>query len=188
MADRMDRLLIAYATVEGQTTRIAECMRDALESGTREVQLLEVRDGHEALPTEIDAVIVGGSIHMGHHKKELVAFATANRARLVELPTGFFTVCLGALDDSEEGRTATAAYAQAFCEATGWTAPNTAVFPGRLAWTRYGFVTRLIMKVMMRRQGSPDRDVTRDYDYTDYEAVRRFAVDVAGSMRPAVVV
>jgi menaquinone-dependent protoporphyrinogen oxidase len=188
MTDRMDRLLIAYATVEGHTTKIAECMRDALASGTQEVQLLEVRDGNEELPAGIDAVIVGGSIHMGHHKKELVSFATANRARLGELPAGFFTVCLGALDDSEEGRTATAEYAQAFYDATGWTAASTAVFPGSLAWTHYDFFTRLIMKLMMRRQGSPDRDVHRDYDYTDYDAVRRFAADVAGSMRPAAVI
>jgi menaquinone-dependent protoporphyrinogen oxidase len=184
----MARLLIAYATVEGHTAKIAECMRDALESGAHEVQLLEVRDGHEQLPEEIDAVIVGGSIHMGHHKKELVTFATANQARLAELPAGFFTVCLGALDDSEEGRTATADYVSAFCEATGWTAPNTAVFPGRLAWTQYDFFTRLVMKLIMRHQGSPDRDVHRDYDYTDYDVVRRFAAEVAGSMRSAAVI
>jgi hypothetical protein len=52
------------------------------------VQFVEVRDGHEELPAEIDVVIVGGSIHMGHHKKELVTFATANRARLAELQSG----------------------------------------------------------------------------------------------------
>jgi menaquinone-dependent protoporphyrinogen oxidase len=173
--DGMTRTLIAYATVEGHTATIAEFMRDELEAADHEVTLLEIRDGSEELPPDVDAVIVGGSIHAGHHKKALVAFAKANRDRLAELSAGFFTVCLSALDDSDEGRTTTAEYVQAFRTATGWEPRHAAVFPGRLAWTQYDVFTRLLMRVIMRGRGSGDRDVHRDYDYTDYDAVRRFA-------------
>jgi menaquinone-dependent protoporphyrinogen IX oxidase len=37
------------------------------------------------------------------------------------------------------------------------------------------------MKLIMRHAGSDDRDVHRDYDYTDYDAVRRFATAVTGT-------
>jgi menaquinone-dependent protoporphyrinogen oxidase len=177
----MPRLLIAYATVEGHTATIAEFMRDELQAGGHDVSLLEISHGDEELPSDIDAVIVGGSIHVGHHKKQLVAFAKANRDRLAELPGGFFTVCLGALDDSDEGRATTAGYVQAFRDATGWEPRETAVFPGRLAWTQYDFFTRTLMKLILRHAGTADRDVHRDYDYTDYDAVRRFATAVTGS-------
>jgi menaquinone-dependent protoporphyrinogen oxidase len=177
----MPRLLIAYATVEGHTATIAEFMRDELQAGGHDVSLLEISHGDEKLPSDIDAVIVGGSIHVGHHKKQLVAFAKANRDRLAELSAGFFTVCLSALDDSDEGRTTTAEYVQAFRTATGWEPRHAAVFPGRLAWTQYDVFTRLLMRVIMRGRGSGDRDVHRDYDYTDYDAVRRFATAVTGS-------
>ena len=71
---------------------------------------------------------------------------------------------------------------QAFRDETGWTPRRTAVFAGRLAWTQYDFFTRLMMRLITRRHGSKDRDVKQDYDYTDYDAVRRFAAEVARSL------
>ena len=70
---------------------------------------------------------------------------------------------------------------QAFCDETGWTPRHTAVFTGRLAWTQYDFFTRLVMKLITKHQGIEDQDVKRDYDYTDYDAVRGFATKVAAS-------
>ena len=184
----MARILIVYTTVEGHTARIADEMREALEGAGHQPRLLRVRDEHAVMPEDVDAVIVGGPIHVGHHRKELVAFAKANRVRLEALPNGFFTVCLTAVVDTEETRAATAEYVQGFCDASGWTPRHTAVFAGRLAWTQYDFFTRLIMKLITHHQGGHDQDVKRDYDYTDYEAVRRFAAEVAGSVERAAVV
>lgn len=178
----MARVLIAYGTVEGHTARIADEMRESLAGGGHQARLLHVRDGREELPDDVAAVIVGGPIHTGHHHFGLVAFAKAHRARLSALPSGFFTVCLTALDDTEEARAATAEYVQAFCDKTDWTPRRTAVFAGRLAWTQYDFFTRLVMRLITRRHGGKDRDVKQDYDYTDYDAVRRFAAEVAGSL------
>ena len=55
-------------------------------------------------------------------------------------------------------------------------------FAGALQYREYDFMTRLLMRMLMRRGDHPT-DVTRDYDYTDWEAVeafaRRFAAMVA---------
>jgi menaquinone-dependent protoporphyrinogen oxidase len=178
----MSRILIAYATVEGHTGHIAETMRDALAAEGHEPRLLHVRKHEDAVvPTDVEAVIVGGPIHGGHHPKELTAFAKANAARLSELPSGFFTVCLTALDDTDEAREATEGFTREFREASGWTPGRVAVFPGRLAWTQYDFFTRLIMKLITRHHGSTDQNAKRDYDYTDYDAVRAFAAEVAAA-------
>jgi menaquinone-dependent protoporphyrinogen oxidase len=183
----MSRILIAYATVEGHTAHIAETMRDALAAAGHEPELLLVRKHeHAEVPAGVDAVIVGGPIHAGHHAKELTAFAKANAKRLAAVPSGFFTVCLTALDDTDEAREVTEGFTRDFREATGWTPDRVAVFPGRLAWTQYDFFTRLIMKLITRHHGSQDQDVKRDYDYTDYDAVRGFAAEVAAATPAAV--
>lgn len=177
----MARVLIAYTTVEGHTARIADQMRESLTAAGHEPTLLHVREPEQELPGDVDAVIVGGPIHAGHHSRKLVGFARANRLRLGSVASGFFTVCLSAAEDTDEARATTGEYVQAFCDETNWTPRHTAVFAGRLAWTQYDFFTRLVMKLITNHQGIEDQDVKRDYDYTDYDAVRRFASEVAAS-------
>lgn len=42
-------------------------------------------------------------------------------------------------------------------------------------YTQYGFVKRWIMRKIARDKGNPDTDTSRDYVYTDWDSVRRFA-------------
>ena len=180
----MARLLIAYATKEGHTGHIAERMRETLAARGHDVRLARVGKAPTEVPADTDAVIVGGSIHAGKHQPELVAFAREHRDRLARLPSAFFTVCLTAVDDTPEAAAETAKYVQQFIAESGWRPARTAAFAGRLAWTQYDFFTRLVMKLVTRQHGLTDQDTSRDYDYTDYEAVRRFAEDVAATVEP----
>ena len=123
----------------------------------------------------MDAVIVGGPLHAGKHLPELVAFARNNRELLTRLPSALFTVCLTAVDDTPEAAAETEKCVQQFIAEAGWSPAQTAVFAGKLAWTQYDFFTRLIMKLITRQHGVTDQDTSRDYDYTDYAAVRSFA-------------
>jgi menaquinone-dependent protoporphyrinogen IX oxidase len=59
-------------------------------------------------------VIVGGSIHAGHHQRELVEWAERHRTTLGIVPSAFFPVCHTAADDTEESRTATREYLDQF--------------------------------------------------------------------------
>ena len=61
----MAHIVIAYATVEGHTTHIAEEMRDSLGAAGHTVEVLHVHDRDTELPGDADAVIVGGPIHAG---------------------------------------------------------------------------------------------------------------------------
>ena len=178
----MAHILIAYATKEGHTGHIAERMREALAARGHDVQLERVGTAPFAVPAETDAAIVGGSIFAGKHLPELVAFAERNRDRLAGLPAAFFTICLAAMDDTPEATAETEKYVQQFIAASGWRPDRTIAFAGRLAWTQYDFFTRLIMKLITRQHGIADQDTSRDYDYTDYDAVRRFAEDFAATV------
>lgn len=178
----MARILIAYATKEGHTGQIAERMRDTLAARGHDVRLARVGKAPAEVPADVDAVLVGGSILAGKHLPELVAFAERNHDRLTALPAAFFTVCLAAMDDTPEAAAETEKYLREFSEASGWTPARAVAFAGRLAWTQYDFFTRLIMKLITRQHGIADRDTSRDYDYTDYDAVRRFAEDFAATL------
>jgi menaquinone-dependent protoporphyrinogen oxidase len=178
----MARILIAYATKEGHTAKIAEHMREALAAGGHDVLVERVEKRPSELPPGLDGVIVGGSIHAAKHLPELVGWVRANRDRLEALPSAFFTVCLTAADDSPESQAETQVVVDRFLEDTGWQAPRTAVFAGRLAWTQYDFFTRQLMKLIVRQHGSKDLDTSRDYDYTDYDTVARFAEELAAGL------
>jgi hypothetical protein len=54
-------------------------------------------------------------------------------------------------------------------------------FAGKLAYSRYGFFKRQLMRYIAWREGAPT-DARRDYEFTDWTAVRRFALEVAADV------
>jgi menaquinone-dependent protoporphyrinogen oxidase len=172
-------VLLLHASTHGHTSKIAARIANVLESEGLDVDLrTAARDAGDPCPRHYDAVIVGASVHAGHHQKEIVAWAKAHHTTLALHPSAFFSVCLTAADDTDESREATRRYIDEFVEATGWTPDRAVTFAGALQYREYDFMTRLLMRVMMHKGGHPT-DVTRDHDYTNWDAVERFARECA---------
>jgi menaquinone-dependent protoporphyrinogen oxidase len=57
---------------------------------------------------------------------------------------------------------------------TGWRPERVELFAGALPYTKYDFVTRFFMRHIVAKEGG-DVDTSRDYEYTDWRAVERFA-------------
>ena len=176
----MARILIVFATKEGHTATLAERMRETLVARGHDARL-ERANGKVSPPDDVDGVLVGASIHAGKHLAGAREYVEHNREGLDARPTGFFQVCLTAADPSPEATEQTSACLDEFVRSTGWTPGRTATFAGKLAWTQYDFFTRLLMKLILRKQHlSPEElDTSHDTDYTDYDAVERFAVEFA---------
>lgn len=85
------------------------------------------------------------------------------------------SVSLAVADGTAKGREEANRYVEEFFRQTGWRAGKVGLFAGALLYTRYGFFIRWIMKRIARSKGSTDIDTSRDYVYTDWEGVRRFA-------------
>jgi menaquinone-dependent protoporphyrinogen oxidase len=169
-------VLVAYASTHGHTARIAARIAGVLEGEGVAVALHAIGDAPS--PRGFDAVAVGASIHAGHHQKEVVAWAERHRTALAAMPSAFFSVCLTAADDTQESRDATRGYLDDLVERTGWTPGRMTTFAGALQYREYDFATRLLMRLLMRRGGHPT-DASRDYDYTDWDAVDAFARELA---------
>jgi menaquinone-dependent protoporphyrinogen oxidase len=178
----MTRVLIPYGTSEGQTARIAEYLAGVLRDRGQEACPVDIKRSGTLELDAYDAVIVGASVHMGKHEEYIRDFVRKNRAALERLPSAFFSVSLAAHDGTDEARKEVAGYTEEFVRQTGWRPNKVGSFAGALLYTRYGLIKRWIMRKIARDKGSPDTDTSRDYVYTDWDSVKRFAEEFLESL------
>lgn len=170
----MRRVLIAYGTSEGQTARIAEAIANVLREQGLEAYPEDLRRTTPD-PRSYDALIVGASVHRARHQAHVEEYVRAQREALATLPTAFYSVSLAPCQNTDAGRREAEDYVEAFLRPTGWRPDRIACFAGALAYTKYNVILRWVMKRIARDKGSSDLDTSRDYVYTDWNEVRRFA-------------
>jgi menaquinone-dependent protoporphyrinogen oxidase len=173
------RILIVYASTHGHTAKVASRLARTLEEDGCAVDVRDIGLAGDVKPADHDAVVVGASVHGGRHQREAVEWTRHHAMGLNGMPSAFFSVCLAAADDTEESREAVRGYVDDLLDDTGWMPRLTTTFAGALQYREYDFMTRLAMRVLMRHGDHPT-DVSRDYDYTDWDAVERFAHEVTG--------
>jgi menaquinone-dependent protoporphyrinogen oxidase len=176
-ADRMNALVV-YASTHGHTRKIAERIAQVLGDEGVAVTLHDATASPAPSAAGFDLVVVGASIHGGHHQAQVMAWAKEHAAALADRPSAFFSVCLAVADDTDESRAAAEGYLSSFEEQTGWTPRTRTTFAGALQYLEYDFWTRLLIRTMMKRGGHPT-DTSRDHDFTDWDAVDAFARDLA---------
>jgi len=182
----MSNVLIVYGTSYGQTAMIVRRIADRLiEAGHR----VTLWDG-EVLPAEVsasgyDACIVAGSVLFGRHQSYLRDFVRKNLGALNTRQSAFVSVCGALIGQWLTGQDEARKYVASFLRRTGWTPRFARSFPGGLPYTRYGFVTRWIMKSISRRTGRPT-DTSRDWDFTDKAEVDRFAAEFEAALHAPV--
>jgi menaquinone-dependent protoporphyrinogen oxidase len=177
----MARILIGYGSTEGQTARIAEYIAGAVQGHGHEVQALDLKRSNDLSLNGYDAVIVGGSIHMGKHAKHVADFVRKNRVMLERIPSAFFSVSLAAHGDMDNAR----AYVENFEQETGWRPAQVGYLSGALLYRQYGFFKRWMMTRIVRdKPGSLSLDTSRDHEYTDWDEVKRFAEDFVKRLVP----
>ena len=168
----MARILIPFATAEGQTARIAEVVAEVVRARGHDADVVDIKTLQNTVPSGYDAVIVGASIHMGKHDKHVVEFVKENHETLANLPSAFFSVSLAAHGDTHEAE----GYVDRFELESGWRPDTVAMFGGALLYTQYGFIKRHMMKrIAQDKPGQLGVDTSRDYVYTEWDAVKRFA-------------
>lgn len=75
--------------------------------------------------------------------------------------------------------------ATAFARDAGWTPHRIVLVAGALKYLEYDFLKRMIMRLIAKKEGR-DTDTSKDYEYTDWEALRRFCDEfVANHARKA---
>ncbi len=174
----MPKALIIFGSWHGQTRLIAE--RLAAFAQTRGYDA-EVADAKRAPPIEAgdyDIVAVGAAVHGRGHHPAVARWVRHNRAALQRTPSAFFSVSLSAQAPagSEDARELERLLDKFFARSR-WRPQQVVKLVGALPYTRYGPVTRWMMKRIIGGRGGPT-DTRRDFDFTDWQAVEAFAKDL----------
>lgn len=167
---------VFYATTEGQTRRIAMHIAKVLRSAGLTSEAIDLRSEDAASVdwAQVRAAIVGASLHAGAHQKEVARFIRVNRDRLNARPSWFFSVSLGIASKNPAEAAEVQKLARLFVHEARWCPRQVACFAGRLAYTQYGWFTRLIMRRIARKEGG-STDTSRDHEYTNWASVNTFA-------------
>lgn len=168
------KILIIYASTDGQTEKIAQQITGQLiESGQSAEMLKANKIPSDFACSKYDAAIVGGSIRMGGYPDYLKQFVNAYADWLNSVPSAMFTVCMGINSQNVESRSEASHYGDRFIASVNWNPQMLATFAGAVKYQEYDPITRLIMKRISRAEGG-STDTTHDHEYTDWQAVERF--------------
>jgi menaquinone-dependent protoporphyrinogen oxidase len=179
----MERVLIVYGTSQGWTTRIVERIAEVLRGMGIEPTIHRA----DRLPGSLDlrgfeGALLAGSVQFGRHQRALEKFGTRYGVELSRMPAAFLSVC-GALGGAYPGGPAMAAkYRELFAQRSGWRPAMTWSVAGRVAYTRYPYLLRQLMKFISWRTGRPT-DTSRDWEFTDWAEVDRLANEFGAAVR-----
>jgi len=175
----MASVLVAFASHDGQTRKIAERIATVLRARRHAVELLDLgRTAPRTLDlSRFQAVVIGSPIRAQGYLRPVLRFVRTHRAQLERLPTLFLSVGLAVLSKIGDGRAQTMRIVEKLVAETGWHPGRIELVAGALKYTRYNFLVRFLMRRISRKEGG-ETDTSRDHEYTDWTAVDRFAVDL----------
>ena len=174
----MTRFLLLYATREGQTARVAAQIAQHLRAGGAQVSLVDAANTltAEALePARFDRLVFGASMHAGGLEKELVEFVNGHADEISCRERSLFVVLLSAAAKDPALREEWLGDARGKIESQ-LSVPfaHVEMIAGALRYSKYPLPLRWMMRRIVRKAGE-DTDASRDYEYTDWEQVRRYA-------------
>lgn len=171
----MANVLIVYATKEGQTAKIARHIAQSLTAVGHAAELFDVEHPTPRLDVErFQFAIVGAPVHAQGYPRAVARFVRKNRAFLERIPSAFFSVGLAIASKHSDGRAQTMPLVQKFLAESGWRPRRVEFVAGALQYSKYNPLVRLVMRHIAEKEGG-ETDTSRDYEYTDFAAVERFA-------------
>ncbi len=179
----MQPILVAYASTEGQTRKIAEFMAERLRIRGHRVDLVDTAGPTaEAVQPIYQAAFLGGSVHYYKHQASLAHFIKANIDWLKAVPTGFFSVGLAMTQPHADEREKAGKLVDEFLQQTGLAPIKVRQVAGALKYTQYDFFKRLVERTLSKHL--PDSgDTAHDHEYTDWNDVELFVDEVLAAAK-----
>ena|SRR5690606_6050259 len=177
MVISMLRYLIAYASREGQTDKIAHHVAHRLENDGALVRLIDLKAHEtEAGADDCDAVIIAGSVHIGWFDPELSSFVMRHGEALRRCPSAFLPVSLSAASHEESERSAIDEIAQRFVAEHGWKPDVIYHVAGAVHDRLLNPIERAVLHAIVDSKGV-ERHPSGDTELTDWSGLDRFVRD-----------
>ncbi len=174
------RVGIYFASKHRQTEKIAHFLGECFANRGWDIHVTNLRE-HAGVPEicNFDAVLIGAPMYMHRYARAVRQFIKDNRGELMRTgSTGFFSTCLTATPGTRESYLESLGPVRKFLDEVAWTPQWIASFPGALNYRDYNPLVRLVMKRILQQEGVPT-DTTKDYEFTRWDEVSRFAQDFA---------
>ncbi|MFZ2651901.1 MAG: flavodoxin domain-containing protein [Burkholderiaceae bacterium] len=179
----MQPLLVAYASAEGQTRKIAEFIAERLRIRGHRVDLVDTATpAAQAVIPVYQGAILGGPVHQNKHPAALVDFAKRYHAWLSALPCAVFSVSLGAALEDMESRIEVQRLLYDFVDDAALNPVATCCIAGALKYTQYDYFKRLVMRMIARQRGQ-STDTSKDHEYTDWDGIEVFIDEFLAAAR-----
>jgi len=174
--DMDNKILVAYASRAGSTSRVAEAIAGVLCADGMAVDVRLAKEVSDV--SSYRAVVVGSAIYMGRWMPDAVKFVEKHKNVLSRMPVAYFLVCLTLKDDTEENRSLVRSYLDPVIEKTPQVQPlDIGLFAGRMDYSKLSFFYRFIAKTMDAPEG----------DYRDWNAITAWAGRVSSQLRQGAV-
>ncbi len=162
-------VLVAFATIEGQTGKIARFVESEIRRSGREVVLADVSDETAPVPFDgVSEVILAAPVHERRHPKSFEVFVAGRHDKLESRRTLLISVSLSAA--FEDGLEEANEYVVEMKMRTGFTPDAVALVAGAVRPGSYDyFESQIVRHVVLR-----DRDYepgNTDHEFTDWDAL-----------------
>ena len=172
------RVLIVYATTEGQSKCIALRLHsDLAEAGYRPA-VHNAAEGPFNLLDSFDALIAIASVHHGAHQESMLTFIKSHLDKLQGLPGLFLSVSLSALLPGPDHKADVAKYIERFTLETGWQPRQCLPVAGAIHLLDMDYFRKELAKVILRQTlGKVELDLSHDQEFTEYDKLGRQVKD-----------
>lgn len=174
----MKNILLLYASLEGQTAKIAARLRDHLVDAGAAVTLANVTDAAAMQgidPAAFDMLVFGASIHVGKIEKPMANYINSHSAVIGSRKRSLFIVLMAAATEDDERREASLAVVRRNVTSRLHVPfDDIEMIAGAVKYTQYNWFIKWVMKSIAKKEGG-STDTSRDHEYTDWRQVAEYA-------------
>jgi len=161
-------VLVLFATVEGQTGKIARFAADLARALGHSVTLVDVDDGSPVSFDGVEAVILAGPVHQRRHPKTFEVVLAGQKSALHERKTLLLSVSLSAA--FPEGIEEAGEYITEMSMRTGFTPSETALVAGAVRTGQYDYFAMQVVRYVVMRDREYDAS-SGEHEFTDWDAL-----------------
>ncbi|MXY34239.1 MAG: protoporphyrinogen oxidase [Boseongicola sp. SB0676_bin_33] len=163
-------VFVAFATVEGQTEKIASFVSDEIRAMGRDVSVLDVDQTASADFNGVKHVVLAASVHERRHPRSFEAFITASKEELKARRTMLLSVSLSAA--FPEGMAEAEDYVVEMNMRTELSPDVTLLVAGAVQEGAYDYYSQQVLKQVVLKDREFDPEELSEHEFTDWEAIR----------------
>jgi len=171
-----DKIGILYSSIDGQTHKICNFIKDKLQQNNQKVALFSI-DNFDSEISNYKTFVIAASIRYGVHNKKIIDFINTHKKELDATNTVFISVNLVARKP-EKNTPETNPYVVKFFKIIHWKPTFVEVFAGKLDYKKYPFWDRIMIQFIMWMIKGPT-DKNTKIEYTNWDKVAQVSEKIS---------